>query len=69
MAELTSILGATHKKKGFDPKTMQKRATELRDAIDQKLTERSQVVSSLGSIAAPELALVTNWLSPRISSS
>lgn len=59
-AFLDAVNDHKQKKKGFDPKTMQKRATELRDAIDQKLTERSQVVSSLGSIAAPELALVTS---------
>lgn len=59
-AFLDAVNDHKQKKKGFDPKTMQKRATELRDAIDQKLTERNQVVNSLGSVAAAELAQVNN---------
>jgi hypothetical protein len=39
------------RKAGTDPKSTQKKATELRDAIDQKLKERSALVANLGSIS------------------
>lgn len=59
-AFLDAVNDHKQKKRGFDPKTMQKRATELRDVIDQKLAERTQVVNSLGSADASELAQVNN---------